>query len=319
MQLDLQAGTFEEMWQWTVNNERHPTTEMNAQGYNVNDGIAYGIFTRSSDNSDGYLCRFSHVQNSAICLCKAMYWGNGGTITRDGTFYLAKAGATRIAKLANVHSYPYPPNSPVDVSTLSSCESMTEQFSGGRGTGGELDVSSSGLTLSDMEAAYGGLASNCLPNCYMKVWGASDGKMTTWLPGGQSFVDFVDFEYGDVTYLIGLGTYDGSVMIIKLDGVGGGDITGFAYSRVVVDYTGSTSAVRTMYGFGAGCAALLLQSARVCTPHATTRTHIPTPYPDPLAAMRALLPTALVCSGNMLQVPLRGSDVFLLQHRLGHF
>ena len=33
---------------------------------------------------------------------------------------------------------------------------------------------------------------------------------------------------------------------------GGGDLVGYAYSRVTVDYTGSTSSLRTMAGFGAG-------------------------------------------------------------------
>ena len=44
----------------------------------------------------------------------------------------------------------------------------------------------------------------------------------------------------------------GSVLIVKLDGDGGGDVVGHAYSRVSVDYTRSTSSKRTMNGFGAG-------------------------------------------------------------------
>ena len=71
-----------------------------------------------------------------------------------------------------------------------------------------------------------------------------------WKPGGQNMADFIDFEYNSINYLIGLGTYDASVWIIKLDGAG--DVTGYAYSRVVVDYTASTSSKRTMGGFGAG-------------------------------------------------------------------
>jgi hypothetical protein len=82
MQLNFGSGTFTEMWQWTDNtNLQHPTTQMNAQAYNVNDGIAYGLFSTSSSQdysvAPGYLCRFSHVQNSAVCLCQAPYWGYG--------------------------------------------------------------------------------------------------------------------------------------------------------------------------------------------------------------------------------------------------
>ena len=76
--------------------------------------------------------------------------------------------------------------------------------------------------------------------------------MTSWSPGNQGFSDIIDFEYRDITYLIGLGNSDASVFIVKLDGDGGGDVSGYAYSRVVVDYTGSTSSIRTMQGFGAG-------------------------------------------------------------------
>ena len=110
------------------------------------------------------------------------------------------------------------------------------------------------MTASDMETAYGGLSSDCTSECYMtSVWTrSSGGAMLTWLPGGQNFAAFVDFEYNSITYLIGLGTYDGSILIIKLDGSGGGDVTGYAYSRVTVDYTGSTSSTRTMIGFGTG-------------------------------------------------------------------
>ena len=255
MQLNLLAGDFQEMWQWTTNNNLQPTVQMNAQGYNVNDGIVYGLFSTSSSTNPSaaptYLCRFSHVQNSAECLCQAPAWGFTATITRDGTFYFAQQGGTVTYKLANVHNIAYPTGSPVDVTTLSSC-GMTTVLTG-RGTGGPIDVSSSGLTASDMQTAYG-LPTSC-SSCYMStgIWTVDGGgTMQAWKPGAQNFADFVDFEYSGITYLIGLGSYDGSVMIIKLDGNGGGDVTGYAYSRVVVDYTGSTSSLRTMVGFGAG-------------------------------------------------------------------
>ena len=64
--------------------------------------------------------------------------------------------------------------------------------------------------------------------------------MTTRLPGAQSFADFIDFEYKSVTYLIGLGTYDGSVLMVKLNG-NGGDVSGYAYSRATVDYRPTSS------------------------------------------------------------------------------
>ena len=60
------------------------------------------------------------------------------------------------------------------------------------------------------------------------------------------------FEYSGVTYLIGVGTYDATIFIVKLDGDGGGDVAGYSYSRTVVDYTGSGVSTRTMSGFGAG-------------------------------------------------------------------
>ena len=257
MQLELNAGDFTEMWQWTTDTAAHPTTQLNAQAYNVNDGIAYGLFSTSSSQTwnvaPGYLCRFSHVANSAVCLCETPYWGYTATITRDGSYYLARQGGVRVHRLAAVHNVAYPTGSPVDVSTLSSC-GMTEVMTG-RGVGGSIDVSNSGLSASDMETAYGGLSSDCTSNCYMtsSTWTKNGGgTMQTWLPSAQSFADFIDFEYKSVTYLIGLGTYDGSVLIIKLDGSGGGDVTGYAYSRVTVDYTGSASSTRTMIGFGAG-------------------------------------------------------------------
>lgn len=73
MQLNLGAGNFEEMWKWTVNTNAHPTGSLNSQAYNVNDGIAYGLFSPSTSgawNQASYLCRFSHVQNSMVCLCE---------------------------------------------------------------------------------------------------------------------------------------------------------------------------------------------------------------------------------------------------------
>ena len=63
---------------------------------------------------------------------------------------------------------------------------------------------------------------------------------------------FIDFEYGGVTYLIGVGTYDATIFIVKLDGDGGGDVAGYSYSRTAVDYAGSGVSTRTMAGFGAG-------------------------------------------------------------------
>lgn len=259
MQLNLNEGNFEEMWQWTTDSVTHPTKQLNSQAYNVNDGIVYGLFSDSTSSSysvaPGYLCRFSHVQNSAVCLCQAPYWGYTATITRDGTYYLAREGGNRIHKLAAVQSIAYPTGSPVDVSTLSSC-GMTQVLSG-KGTGGRIDVSSSGLTTSDLETAYD-LTSDCTSSCYMtnagygQIWTKSGSTMQGWLPGGQAFADFIDFDYSGTTYLIGLGNYDGSVLIVKLDGDGGGDVVGYAYSRVTIDYSGSSSSKRTMLGFGAG-------------------------------------------------------------------
>lgn len=258
MQLNIAARTFQEMWKWSNNTASHPTAELNAQGYNVNDGMAYGLFSDSSPASNAYFCRFSHVQNSAVCLCKAEFWGYTATITRDGTFYLAKRGGEEIHKLESVHSIPSPSSSPA-VSTLPMCGFVKVQQ--GRGTGGAVDISSWGLTLSDMDALYG-IESSCTAytgdSCtrsylnYNAVWRKSGSDMTKWAPGNQNFADYIDFEYSGTTYLIGLGAYDGSVAIIKLTGDGGGNVEGYAYSRVVVDYTGSSSSVRKMAGFGAG-------------------------------------------------------------------
>ena len=41
--------------------------------------------------------------------------------------------------------------------------------------------------------------------------------MTEWRPDNQYFNDFIDFEYGGTTYLIGLGHLDAAVYIVKLD------------------------------------------------------------------------------------------------------
>ena len=260
MQLNLGAGDFEETWQWTTSTDKHPTAQLNSQGYNVNDGIAYGLFSTSDSGLPevvpAYLCRFSHLQDSAVCLCKAPRWGNAAAITSDGTYYLAYQGGLEVYKLPAVHNLAYPAGSPVSVSSVSSC-GMTQVLAG-RGTGGSINVSNSGLTAADMEAAYD-LPTGCT-SCYMSsnVWTAdASGTMLTWTPGGQNFADFIDFEYKGTTYLIALGGYDGSVWIIKLDGDGGGNVVGYAYSRVVMDYTmdytGSASSERQpLNGFGAG-------------------------------------------------------------------
>ena len=253
MQLNIAARDFKEMWQWTENTASNPSAEINAIAYNVNDGIAYGLFSPSYPAGEAYLCRFSHVQNSAACLCKLPHWGFTAAITRDGTYYLAKEGGKRIHKLESVHSIANPPSSPAPYSSLSDCSNF-QQVQQGRGTGGAVAVSNWGLVLSDMDTAYGidPSCSSCARS-YLKVWGNSSSDMTTWKPGDQNFADYIDFEYNSITYLIGLGAYDGSVAIIKLDGDGGGNVVGYAYSRVVVDYsTSSTSSVRTMAGFGAG-------------------------------------------------------------------
>ena len=77
--------------------------------------------------------------------------------------------------------------------------------------------------------------------------------MTGWKPSAQTFADFIDLEYDSTTYLIGLGTYDGSVFIVKLDS--SGNSAGFAYSRVIADWSlAPADSIRTMEGFGAGCA-----------------------------------------------------------------
>ena len=101
------------------------------------------------------------------------HWGYTATITRDGTYYLAREGGNRIHKLAAVHNLAYPAGSPVDVSTL---EGGMTQVMSGKGTGGSIDVSSSGLTATDLENAYGGMSSDCTSSCYMtdggygKIW-----------------------------------------------------------------------------------------------------------------------------------------------------
>jgi len=258
MQLNIAEGKYEEMWRWSASSDQQPTAFINALAYSQVDGTAYGLFSpdaSGSASSPGYICRFSHEPDSARCLCQAPYTGYTATITRDGTFYLAKEGGVRISKLPSIHAIADPPGSPVSYSSLGSC-GMTEQLPGGRGTGGAIDVSGSGLTRQDMEAAYD-LSSSCelqvaaTSPCYMAMWTMSGDTVMTWKPGSQSFADFIDFEYDGVTYLIGLGSQDGSVWIVKLDGDGGGDIVGHAYSRVVVDYSAATGSQRAMNGFGA--------------------------------------------------------------------
>ena len=77
--------------------------------------------------------------------------------------------------------------------------------------------------------------------------------MTTWRPTNNFFNDFIDFEYGGTTYLIGVGCYDATIYMVKLDS--NGDSAGYAYSRAIMDYSlAPSSGVRTMDCFGAGCA-----------------------------------------------------------------
>ena len=251
-QLNIGAGTFQEMWQWTVSSASSPNNYINSLGYNVNDGLAYGLFAPGSWNSPAYLCRFSHEANSQACLCElgatmtGLWWS--ATITTDGTYYLMASGG-RIHKLPNTQSIAFPPSSPAPTSSLSSC-GMTEAM--GPISMSAIDVSNSGLSTTDMYLAYE-VSSTCTTDCYMQVWTRSGSTMQTWNPSGQTVADLIDLEHNSVTYLIGLGKSDGSVLIVKLDGTGGGDAVGFAYSRVVVDYSLAPSGgVRTMDAFGAG-------------------------------------------------------------------
>ena len=293
MQLNIAAGRYEEMWQWTEQrSEEQPTRTMNAQAYNVNDGIAYGLFSpnRSTARGASYLCRFSHEnashENASACLCSEPSSGGdrdgdtigsgdagsgdvgsgdissgdvgsgdrqshewiSGAITRDGTYYLMSYDG-RIKKLPSTHLIAYPPSSPAPYSSLGDCGML--QILSGKSIS-PVDVSRSGLRTVDMEAAYDD-ASSCTSQCYMEVWSKSASRMTSWRPHDQSFADIIDFEYGNTTYLLGLGSKDGSALIVKLDGDGGGDVAGFAYSRVVVNYTraGTSISMRTMDGFGA--------------------------------------------------------------------
>ena len=118
----------------------------------------------------------------------------------------------------------------------------------GRGTGGAIDVSNSGLTAADMESAYN-TTSACTTNSCMSRWTKSGDTLQSWTPGNQKASDIIDFDYGGITYLVGVGAQDASIWIIKL--YGSGDVAGYAWSRAVMDYTGSASDTRTLSGFGA--------------------------------------------------------------------
>ena len=262
MQLNLIEKRFTEMWPWTVNTAQQPTKSLNAQAYNINDGIAYGIFSPddadTSSSIDSYLCRFDHVQDSVECLCKAPQWGYSATITSDGAYYFTTFGGASTFRLPAVHNIAYPTGSPADVNTLSDC-GFTAVAGSGLSTGGAIDVSSSGLTVAMMEAAYGGVSSDCTTNCYMStqgyggIWTKSGSNMATWRPGGQTYNDIIDWEYNGRTYLIGVGYYDGSVYMGRLDAGGSGNLDGYAFSRVEVDYTQAPSGTtKLMQGFGAG-------------------------------------------------------------------
>ena len=50
MQLNFADGDFTEIWQWTVDSAEQPTAQLNAQGYNTNDDIAYGLFSDSTSS-----------------------------------------------------------------------------------------------------------------------------------------------------------------------------------------------------------------------------------------------------------------------------
>ena len=151
--------------------------------------------------------------------------------------------------------------------------------------------------MTAIETAYD-LSSDCAStvSCYMTggTWAKSGSTMATWKPGGQSYADFIDFDYGGSTYLVGVGTYDGSVLMFKLDGDGGGDIVGHAYSRVTVDYTASSSSLRTMNGFGAGCASRHTAPTRHVAanlmPHTPARRE-----PDPRLRTLLRAPPAAAC------------------------
>ena len=259
MQLNIAAGDFEEMWQWTKNTASHPIDEINALAYNVIDDIVYGMFSPQYPTpSTGYLCRFSHVQDSAVCLCEvntptdngnpATVWGNAGTITKDGTYYLGREGGTYLLSLENVAALPSPPPS-TPVTDLGNCNMVQIQ----RGRGASITITNWALSVSDLDVLYGiDPADSSATRSYRNgVWTGGGGTpFTKWTPGAQNYADYIDFEHNGITYLVGLGASDGSVAMIRLDS--DGDFDGYAYSRVMVDYTGSSSTVRTMSGFGAG-------------------------------------------------------------------
>ena len=61
MQLDFAANSFSEMWTFGTQTASTPNSWMNSHAFNVNDGIAYGMF---SDGTNYALCRFSHIPDS---------------------------------------------------------------------------------------------------------------------------------------------------------------------------------------------------------------------------------------------------------------
>ena len=82
MQLNIAAQTFQQVWLWDSSSTTAPSAVMNAMAYNVNDGIAYGLFSPSTSGGSYYLCRFSHVANSQDCLCHTgTFFGWSATIT----------------------------------------------------------------------------------------------------------------------------------------------------------------------------------------------------------------------------------------------
>ena len=198
-----------------------PNNDMNAAAYNPVDGIAYAQF-QYSDQAQRVLCRFSHLANSQQCFCTTgTAQLNSATFTSDGHYYLSSSGDT-LQKLSNAASVvASDPLGPCTMTTILSSKSITG-----------VDTTAWGVTLTDATALWGFNPASRPQWTY----DATQDLMVFWNPSAQSFVDMVEFDHASVKYLVGAGTFDGSLMIVRLDAAG--DADGFAFSRVRIRWNG---------------------------------------------------------------------------------
>ena len=228
VELDILGNAYNTLYSFVT----EPNHDMNGAAFNPVDGIAYAQFQYTSQ-AQRVLCRFSHLPSSQQCFCTTGTTQlNSATFTSDGHYYLSASG-DRFQKLAFAAGVAASsPLSACAMTTILSSKSISS-----------LDTTAWGLSAAEATNLWG----------FSPVgsqWAYDDARdlLVSWNPSAQSFVDMVEFDHASTTYLVGSGTGDASLLMVRLDAAG--DADGFAYSRVRIRWNGYANPGGSS-GFGA--------------------------------------------------------------------